>query len=319
MRVAVLFTGALRTIKKTMRYFKQNVLFDNVDVFACVQNDTGVGEVEWEQWLKQEMGGRLKHVEWFSLDKYSGWVSCRDRLIENMNLGDGWARYLRNSGSMIEYLQLYLAYNEMSKRERLDGIVYDYIIRSRTDTIFAKPVDFHWLNWSDADVAARIDLLSTQMAADGIDDEPENVFKYFMTTLLSLDLVSNIKNLYSNYLPSRDAIIPVGAAELNNYIKNGAYILTMRANNLYIVRRDRFYLVPSLAYIYGSLRCPYMDGHWFNAETQFRAACYNSGLSVFDYNTELEDNSLYGYDEKRYFDADYNLVNPCMVYCVVRY
>jgi hypothetical protein len=57
MKVAVLFTGALRTIKKTMRYFKQNVLLNSdVDVFASVQN------LEWESWIRAALGEHLRPI-----------------------------------------------------------------------------------------------------------------------------------------------------------------------------------------------------------------------------------------------------------------
>jgi hypothetical protein len=41
MNVAVFFTGALRTVKKTVAYLKMNVcLSENVHIFAALQNDT---------------------------------------------------------------------------------------------------------------------------------------------------------------------------------------------------------------------------------------------------------------------------------------
>ena len=71
--------------------------------------------------------------------------------------------------------------------------------------------------------------------------------------------------------------------------------------------------------MYGTLKSPHLENNWsWNAESQFQAACYNSGLTTFDYNTLYEDKSLYEYDEKRYFDSDYNPNNNAMLYCVVR-
>jgi len=82
MRLAVLFTGALRTIKKTMRYFKQNVLLSpDVCVFACIQNDTSQPNSEWETWLREQMGANLKAIHWFRLDTHPEWVKQRELLI----------------------------------------------------------------------------------------------------------------------------------------------------------------------------------------------------------------------------------------------
>ena len=318
MKVAVLFTGALRTIKKTIRYLKQNVLLNkNIHVFACLQNDTQESNEEIEQWLKSEIGSHLKSIEWFKLADHSLWIDIRNKLVDNLSCADNWKEYLKNSGSILEYYQLYLAYLKMSTFEPLNGI-YDYIIRSRTDTIFAQPIDFHWLKWSDEDVQKRINLINHELEISKIPITAENVFKYFMNTIISDKLIHTVQLLSTKYYPTSISI-PRTAIDFNQFIKNGKYILTIRANNLYIVKRSYFQLIPTLSFIYGHLRSPYNDDYWFNAENQFQAACFNSGLTIFDYNSEYEDKSLYEYDEKKYFDLSFNILNPFMLYCVVRY
>jgi hypothetical protein len=318
MKVAVLFTGALRTIKKTMRYFKQNVLLDSeVDVFACIQNDTDTPNSEWESWIREEMGGHLKLITWFSPDEHQDWISIRDKLISHLSLIDRWKNYIKNSGSIIEYYQLYLSYLKMCSYEDTHQR-YKHIIRSRTDTIFAKPVDFHWLNWSDSDVEERIQTINTELTLSKIEVTPQNTLSYFMSTIISDSLIPNIQNIMTRYIPNQYNIIPSTAVELNQYIKTGAYILVIRANNLYVVSRESFNLIPTLSFMYGFLKSPYNDEYWYNAENQFQSACYFSGLAVFDYNTLFEDKSLYEYDEKRYFDLNFNVMNPAMLYCLVR-
>jgi hypothetical protein len=319
MKVAVLFTGALRTIKKTMRYFKQNVLLDSdVDVFACVQNDTSIPNSEWESWIREEMGGHLKLITWFSPDDHQDWISLRDKLISHLSLIEHWKNYIKNSGSIVEYYQLYLAYLKMCSYEDTHQR-YKYIIRVRTDTIFAKPLDFHWLNWTDLDVEERIQKINNELTLSKIEVTPKNTLTYFMTTLISDRLIPNIQNITNRYIPNQYGLIPSSATELNQYIKTGAYILVIRANNLYIVSRELFNLIPTLSFMYGFLKSPHNDEYWYNAENQFQSACYFSGLDVFDYNTSFEDKSLYEYDEKRYFDLEFNIMNPYMLYCLIRY
>jgi len=318
MKVAVLFTGALRTIKKTMRYFKQNVLLDSdVDVFACVQNDTDTPNSEWESWISLEMGNHLKLITWFSPDEHQDWISIRDKLISHLSLIDRWKNYIKNSGSIIEYYQLYLAYLKMCSYEDTHQR-YKYIIRVRTDTIFAKPIDFHWLNWTDSEVEERVQTINNELTLSNIEVTPQNTLNYFMTTIISDDLIPNIQNIMARYIPNQYNTIPSTVADLNQYIKTGAYILVIRANNLYVVSRESFNLIPTLSYMYGFLKSPYNDEYWYNAENQFQSACYFSGLAVFDYNTLFEDKSLYEYDEKRYFDLNFNVMNPAMLYCLVR-
>lgn len=318
MKVAILFTGALRTIKKTIRYFKQNLLLSSdVDVFACIQNDTTLPDSEWEEWIRQEMGQHIKNIEWFSPNQHNEWVTLRDKLVSNLYITDNWKNYLRNSGSLIEYYQLYLAYIAMCNYEDRNQR-YKYIIRSRTDTIFAKPIDFHWLNWTDSEVQDRLDRINLELTESNITINPQTTLNYFMTTILSDQLIPNIQNILPQFIPNSNPQIPTNATELNQYIKSGPYILTIRANNLYIVSREYFNFIPTISFVYGLLKSPHNNDYWFNAENQFQAACYFSNLSVFDYNSIFEDKSLYEYDEKRYFDLDYNILNPYMLYCLVR-
>jgi len=319
MKVAVLFTGALRTIKKTMRYFKQNVLVNpDVDIFACVQNDTNIPNSEWEEWIRQEMGSHLKHLLWFTPSEHQNWFSHRDNMLSHLNLLPHWKNYLRNSGSMIEYYQLYLSYLKMCQYEDIH-YRFDFIIRTRTDSIFAKPINFHWLNWTDDEVQQRLDKINNQLSNHNIPITPINTLQYFMTTIISDDIISNVHNISAENVIVPGFNIPQTNLELNTFIKNGAYILTLRVNNLYIVRRDLFNLVPTLPYIYGFLKAPHHNKYWFNAESQFQAACYFSGINIFNYCTEFDNKSLYEYDEQRYFDSNYDFQNPYMLFCVVRY
>jgi hypothetical protein len=327
MRTVVIFTGALRTVKKTIRYFKQNVLRDGVDVFVCVQNDTSQKNEEWDVWFHEQMGDALKAIEWFQPSLHPEWIAHRDRLLEHIDLDNGWKNYLRNSGSMIEYFQLQLAHMKVCLYEQRNGFQYDYLVRARTDSIYTKPVDFHWLTWTDSEVAARVERVKNQMVESKIEATEEAVLRSFMTTLLSDDVIPNLSLIFAGYVPS-DADKPPRATEnvsyesaLNHYLKNGRYILTLRKNNLYIVRRSLFYMIPSLGTSYGLPRSPAADDYWFNAECQFRSACYYTGIAIFEYSTLAEEMSLeYAsrWDESRFFDADFNLVNPLMLYCVVR-
>ena len=316
-KVAVIYTGSLRTIRKTMQYFKKNVLLhSNVHVFACVQNDTTLMASQQESWIRSELGDHLKNIEWFNLAIHSDWVKHRDYLIDNMNIEEHRSKYLKNSGSMIEYYQLQLAYIKMVYFERTNG-KYDYIIRLRTDTIFAKPIDFHWLHWSDSDVESRLTRIKQELVESNIEAD---TMQYFMNTILSDTIIPNIYNITGKMIQGHCATCATcatNATSLNNYIKKGSYILTFRNNLLYIIRRDLFYTIPCIGSMYG-----YFDmnhSYWWNSESQFEAMCHHSNITIYDYSTTFDEKSLYSYDEKRYFDLDYNIMNPFMIYCVVRH
>ena len=330
MRRVILLTGALRTIRKTMKYLKRNVLCESIsgaqpaDIFACVQNDSSMSEQEWTTWLQSELGDHLKELIWFSLDRFPGWVAHRDLQLQHIPIEEGWKGYLRNSGSMIEYFQLQLVYMKMCQAEAKQGAPYDYVIRARTDSIYAKPVDFHWLAWSEEEVEKRLTRIKQEMVESKLETSARDVFRYFMCTLISDDLIPNLSFLMAEYVPcptDSDKSIPSHAKELREYLHQGRYILTIRKNNLYIVRRNLFHLIPTLGTMYGFMRSPIADAYWFNAEGQFRDACYYSCLSIFEYSTEFEEKSLaypHQWNEADFFDLNFECIHPRMLYCVVR-
>ena len=318
MRVAVLYTGALRTIRKTISYFKQNVLLGtHVDVFACLQDDTASASAS-DSWIRGELEPHLRHLEWFTLQDYSEWTLLREKNLNCTSISNHWKDYLRNSGSMIEYLQLYLVYKKLVAYEQSHGFEYDYIIRLRPDNLFAKPVDFHWLEWSEEEVASRLQNVEQCMIAAEIEVNMTNRIRYFMNTLLDDSLLFDLPNLIGPFIPNKRVSIPETAKEVYHYLHHGSYILTFRANNLYIVRRELFHLIPGLFGMYGLLTMPNMEEYWFNAENQFQYACLHSGLAIHDYNTLFEDKSLYEYEESRYFDENKRIKHPAMIYCLVR-
>ena len=167
MKTAVFFTGALRTIKKTMRYIKQNVLIHpDVHVFACLQNLSQESTDYWNTWLQTMLGAHSISITWIDQTIISQWEPHREHLLRSMSIPfpifyeeekryvteEDIKHYLRTFGPMIEYVQLQYAYLAMCHHEQLHRFEYEHIIRIRTDTFYGKPIDFHWLTWTDSEV-----------------------------------------------------------------------------------------------------------------------------------------------------------------------
>jgi hypothetical protein len=323
MRNAVILTGALRTIRKAIRFLKENVLQNQTDVFICVQNDTAESEDTWKAWFTSHLGDRMLSLQWFHPDRFPGWVQQREVQLEHMTVENHWKQYLRTSGSMIEYYQLQLAYMMMSYHEQIHHILYDYVIRARTDSIYCKPLDFHWLHWTDEELGQRLDRIRADMLSCNKPITDQSVLMYLMTTLLSDDLLPNLPWIRAECVPCPTESFPphTDSTALNRYLREGRYILTLRKNNLYLLRRSLFHMIPTLGSMYGFLRSPHSDNYWFNAEGQFRDACYYACLTVFDYSTLFEERSLEyagAWKEEDFFDLEGNVLHPAMLYCVVR-
>jgi hypothetical protein len=273
------------------------------------------------------MGHHMKSIEWFSLAAHPEWIAHRDAILQHIQLDNGWKNYLRTSGSMIEYFQLQLAHMKVCLYEQTNGFQYDYLVRARTDSIYAKPVDFHWLTWTDTEVATRVERIKEEMTRSNIEITDRSLLQYFMATVISDTTIPNMTRIFADYVLNDADRPPIGVTDtlyetaLNQYLKQGRYILTIRKNNLYVIRRNLFFMIPSLGTMYGLPRSPAADDYWFNAECQFRSACYYSGISIFDYSSLFEEKSLEYADkwcEADFFDLEFNLINPTMLYCIVR-
>ena len=325
MKTAVLFTGALRTVKKTMRYMKQNLLLHrDVHVFACLQHMSSDPAEDWNTWLRTELGIHCISITWIDHHAFTQWEPQREHLLRHMAISEEWKHYLRNSGSMIEYVQLQHAYLAMCNHEQLLNFQYDYVVRARTDTVITKPIDFHWLRWTEEEVEERMCLIYEKLVEWGMDSERKNVFSYFMSTVLSDDVIPNLNQLLIGYLPSHTAgkhDVPSTAHQLNKYLRTGKYILTVRKNLIYVVKRSFFHMIPSLTSLYGTFRSPHSDHCWFNAECQFQGACYHAGLTCHEYSSAFEELPIAqreAWNESDYFDENFNCRHSHMLYCVVR-
>lgn len=318
--VAVVHTGEIRTLEKTLPFLRRNVLLSaDVHVHSVLQSADGE---RYGDLLRRELGAHLRSLQWFDPTE-PRLLEQRERGIARMPLPARTQRYLRTSGSLIEYQQLAVAFDAIRRCESTEGVTYDWVFRCRTDTVLGVPLDFHWLA---LDAPALEERMRRLRALLGTDDVPQLV-TFFLSTLWCRDVGelqrANVDRMYArdgveHQLLSEDldlARLEADAQALLAYLHSDRYALTLRKNLLYLVPRSRFESIPALASLYGVLRQPGNPCYW-NAESQFRMACVAAGLSVFNYDTRLEESSVAGYERERFFDAEGNL-RP-VVYCLVR-
>ena len=322
MLVAILYTGEFRTCFKTMQYTKQNILLnDDVHVFATIQN---ANTNECNEFITTNFGLNLKSLIHFNKSE-TLWNSIQDELLNKMSLPINTTiyNYLKKSGSMIEYYQLYLSYQSLLEYEKSQNIKYDYVVRLRTDVIYTQPLTFNFINLSILDIKEQLQII-------------KNITKE--TNLLSL---KNIKILLNNLLVETNKILRYSAnygnidfhsnsdnfnkilndiendndvndnennilESIHSFLNNGKYIITLRKNVFFIIKRDWFSEIANLGITYGAYKNN-NNAYWWNSESQLQEICLQNNITIFDSTILLEDNSLYKYNNDNYFNENNKL------------
>jgi hypothetical protein len=313
MNIAILYTGETRTIEKTLGIFKKHVLEGThgdatIHVFAVLQGDAGL-----EPRIRETMGDRLKSMEWFDRADPT-WKSIQRRLLNTMPVDDRWKSYLENSGSMIEYYQLYLAYSNMCGVELSTNTTYDFVMRIRPDIIINKPIDFSIFVQKQTYYTNVENLMDSIRAHTGKHiDSPVTKHEIYllMNSLVDFGRYNHITHMHSNapmetYYNENadmdDLCTNFSHDALAKYIRSGQYVISLRKNVVYLANRVHFERIAGLGMMYGMHRMPGSE-RWFDAESQFETACIRGGFAVFNSTTTLEDKSLYEYDSSNYFEG----------------
>jgi hypothetical protein len=319
-KIAILYTGEFRTIEKTIELFKQNVLInDNYHVFAVIQDNNNENI---EQIVKKTIKNNLK--TYINFDKNDNiWINIRENLLNDMNTNEGWKNYLRNSGSMIEYYQMYLAYNSMSKYEKDTNTEYEFVIRFRTDTILKDKLNFDWLQYNDDTIKNILYKIKDKYNLDKIMSiEALNIFfntfynekRIDYTPIPDCDITNSTLNKLLNEKSEEQFV-----SRICEYIKNGDYIISFRINIIYFIKRRLMEKIHLLGINYGKyVYEKHKDNYWVNAECQFRQICLQNNIDFYSSTTKLEDMSLYEYNKNNYFDETNNFIENNYSFFIMR-
>lgn len=289
MLCAIVYTGEVRTLNSVIDTFKKHVLLDeNKHVFGVLQSSN---KEFYDKLVKDKMGNNLKSLQWF--EHNDTWTSLRDRLIDNMGLTLPWKQYIAyNSGSMVEYYQMYLAYKEIEKYEMNHGIKYDFIYRIRCDCIITRPINYQFTQ-NKEEVNNMCDMIEKIHGK-------ENVLNVFMTSLCDPDrLMVTKERSYINFMPTN-------INDVYEFLHSGEYLVTFRHNVFYFGPRRVFEKIYKLGVTYGEWYKP--DDYWFNSESQLRLICELQGINVYDTCLTMEAKSLYEYNVNNYY-KDNELIN----------
>jgi hypothetical protein len=327
MKIAILYTGEVRTLMNTIDLFKQNVVLnENYHVFPVIQTNE---ENTIELFMKEKLGDNMKSYFHFNkTDKY--WQLIREYNLNNMHLSNNWTNYLRNSGSMVEYIQMYLAYLSMANYENTNNTKYDFVIRFRTDTVMKDILNFDWINYDNIKIREILYEIKNNYNLESIVSREaisilmntiyfQNRMKYIPT--YEIDITQKTEKIFSNFnfeINKKDVYFEdVFVERLNHYIKKGDYLIGFRVNVIYFAQRHVFDKINILGLYYGKYK--YLkDDYWFNAECQLKQICLDNEIDVYNSTTDLEGKSLYEYNKCNYFDESNNLLNKSYSFFIMR-
>ena len=320
MKIAVIYTGEVRTIETAIDKFKENVLLnDDIHVFAILQSDN---QQYYENLINSKIGNNLKYVNWLNKND-NEWIKIRNKSLYNIinNIGMSWViNYLMNSGSMIEYYQMYLTYKQIELYENNNNFKYDYILRFRPDTVFKNKLH---LNFTDEiyikqlleTIRLRFDkkefLNKDLNLSDGTKSHlNKNSFNYIMSCLLFDDRINYIEHKDLNYNFVDDKTINYNSEDefinsLISFLINGKYIITLRQNVIYFMPRILMKDIHLLGITYGNYFVNF-ENHWWNSESQLFNICRKYDIAVYNSTTELEHISVGNNYEHNIYYSNYS-------------
>lgn len=207
-KVAIIYSGEIRTMKSTINNFIKNCLYDsNHHVFAIIQTN----EINILEDLKL-MGDNLKDFINFEKNN-SVFTNLKEKLVNSMELPKKWSDYLKyTSGSLIEYYQVWIASFSIFNYEKENKFQYDYIIRIRPDCminskmIFDDPLDNLLFKNRLLYKSLIVNFISTNLSSDSSSDYiitfRENII-YFMprsafTKIFTLGVTYGMRKTYND-------------------------------------------------------------------------------------------------------------------------
>lgn len=314
-KIAIFYTGELRTICSTIQEFKKNILInENIHIFAVLQPDSNTDDLEeFSLFLQNNFNSHLKSLKWF-LPNNNTFLNIKNNVLSNMNLEAFWTNYLNNSGSIVEYYQMYLAYLEMKEYEYVHNFKYDYILRTRCDVIFNKSLDI--LNSHICHQISKEEILERLYEIKNILNAPSiklpQVICRLMNSLLNKSRIYFNDTNYEYISPFIENLYDddddIFINNLKNYIDDGNYLITLRANVVYFMKRTFFSKIYTLGVTYGDYRLN-NDYYWFNSESQIQAICRQNNIDYYNSCTIKEDRCLYQYDPNDFYNPDGTIQN----------
>ena len=351
--VAVLFTGQIRTLEKTIQNFKKYILDNNPNhtihiyaVLECPEFDEEKKIQYTEKYnaiFEQYTDAHLKKIHWLYYQD-EGLKKYKENASQILDINDNWKKYLvEESGSVTEYYQLNIGIGLIKKEvEEINKTTdsnfgYDYFMRTRCDIMLPNPITFDPMGENNETLIKRYQciekmypnankiLLFCYFIQSLIYPFPFSLNERFMIDkdnsqtndyLLELYLPDDIKDITEIFNPCSENIDP------NEYtLLNFDFVHVFRQNLFYFSKfplrelKYEYRRVPETKYLKGDKVDNTNESfYWFNSENQFITHVSEIEKKiVINSYTNLEVSSLYNYDETNYIN-----IPPYLVFYICR-
>ena len=289
MKVALLLTGELRTLERTQQTILANLIIpNNASVFIHAENKS------YDQTTKTELsvftqywGNHVKAAMFLSAVEQREYKyildylwNCKAKISETVFKAKTPVNreYLRNSGTIIEYYQIWKCYQLMRDYEKQQGQQFDLIIRSRLDAIFTLPLicaNYYAPSASVADLS-QTELFrwiqcfgQPQMMAHG--DPPEAKFCQALVQ----------SKAWQNYRQDRN---------LGQLVASLPMVHCFRRNVVWVAARELVTKIAPLIYHFGDYDNG--DPYSWNSENQFQSHLLEHNMIWSDYHPEVQEHYL---------------------------
>lgn len=309
MKIAVLYTGELRTIKKTIDYFLNNVLnLHDCSVFASIQASSygqNLDKNEYESFIKNKLGDRLKILKWIDKENKE-YQNITNEIINNLNLynldnrglkylkqninynrlkeTENVKNYLKTSGTLIEHYQIHQSYLSMKEYENVNNMKFDYVMRFRTDTILFQKLNLDIFNFSKESFNEKVNLYKSENKSE---------------------LINKIINSYTfpDFIDQNRKIIKNNIEDIYEYLKCQNFVFVIRQNLIYITRRDNMDIISNIIFEYAKKGYELEPSHFWNAENQFRSICLRNNIDLFNFENESSQESFFNFNKDTIIDS----------------
>jgi len=308
MRIAVLYTGSVLNLEKTIPLMKDHLLKNHVDsleIYAVLELDSPSNEAYYKELLDENLNPYMKSLEWFSRSKQN-MDYIEDILMNRYNFSETDRLSIKQNGAITDQYQIFMAYQQVVHMEFMENFKYDYIVRLRTDAMITEMVGFSSFYLHTSEIKKRFKMIKKKTGDPDLNSISN--LTIFMNSLLNETRIKTDFSVVESHIHHPDfyKIVHMSLSDTNQqlfynaikkYLKEGRYVLSFYKNKFYLGNRVSFERLPHMGInFYGQYSESDFslenDRKWFDPEHQLNTNCKDQSISNF-YSVSVLENELY--------------------------